>query len=291
MTSKSDQIRQQNLNFIYNRNSSDSKYDLDKRAYVKSAPKLNIKTIDNFIDDYYFLNPIYPCSVQLNDEFYSMKYFPSFEHALQASKFAVDDPKRDEIRSIKDIKEVKRVVNACSFNFESWKSNCLLIGERLLRDKFFRNKQLKSLLMKTKLDGYEQFSFKNSYNDMFWGVVEPSKKSVLSGLSKEGELIGSNHLGSLLLKIREEIYSGDDTDNWILQNCIHLEPSENVNIQILCFKPSTQEITNEDKPDSIVGKVELVQVTDECKLFKKMNMVFLGKTDESNYIAAHPRYL
>ena len=134
--------------------------------------------------------------------------------------------------------------------------------------------------MKTKQDGYESFKFKNTYNDTFWGVIEPSKKSIIEGQCKEGELIGSNHLGTLLIKIRDEIYNGDDTDNWILQNFPCLDHFLEMNIHILCYKEEmneTQMIKTESK------------ITDECQVFKKTNKVFLGKTDESDYVVSHPR--
>jgi predicted NAD-dependent protein-ADP-ribosyltransferase YbiA (DUF1768 family) len=82
---------------------------------------------------------------------YKLEY-PSFEHALLASKLS-DFSSRARVIEIEGIPEVKRFVSGelkrRSLDDSDWKSSCLSTAERLLRDKFMRNKAAKAALVST----------------------------------------------------------------------------------------------------------------------------------------------
>lgn len=82
--------------------------------------------------------------------------------------------------------------------------SCSNIAEVLLRDKFFRSKELRSKLTATE---DRPLVFGNDHNEMLWGVHLPTGK-------------GDNLLGKLLMKIRDEISKGDDLVNWVKHSII-----------------------------------------------------------------------
>lgn len=142
MSLKKDQIIKQNLEFVYGRRQEEIKHDLDKRAYIKSAPKLQYtkdELINVFEGDNDFLHPSYPCSVCPDDDY---EPYPSYEHALIASKINNENKNEliKEVKSIKAIREAKKFVNKNIGDNSWWKDKCISIAEKLLRDKFFRSK-------------------------------------------------------------------------------------------------------------------------------------------------------
>jgi hypothetical protein len=150
--------------------------------------------------------------------------YPSYEHALIASKLA-KHPERislcDTVRSMENIREVKKFVNKHLDDNSWWKersvrdltcyvSSCVIrgvffvcrcnnIAEKLLRDKFMRSKDLRQKLQATER---RNLVFGNDYHEMVWGIHLPSGK-------------GDNMLGKLLMKIRDEISKGSDLTLWL----------------------------------------------------------------------------
>ena len=150
MTTLNQDIIQQNLDFVYGRKKDDAIQDPDKHVLVKAQPRLdNPNIIDKFVNEYAFLAPDFPCTV-----FYKWNElpFPSYEHALLASKYTNQDI-INAIRSSKDIRTAKSYVTqqgsiAREAEVPMWKEKCVPIAEHLLRDKFIRNKELTIKLMK-----------------------------------------------------------------------------------------------------------------------------------------------
>ena len=64
--------------------------------------------------------------------------------------------------------------------------------ETLVREKFSHNKDLKEMLLET---GDAIIEEGNDWNDTFWGVCNGK---------------GENHLGKILMKIREELRNGNN---------------------------------------------------------------------------------
>lgn len=80
-----------------------------------------------------------------------------------------------------------------SFVREDWQEINLAIMESLVREKF-QQEYYKRLLLAT---GDEMIVEGNSWNDRFYGCV-----------FENGEWVGENHMGKILMKIREELRHG-----------------------------------------------------------------------------------
>lgn len=221
-----DAVVKQNLEFIYGRKQVEKQLpDPDKYDYVRSAPVQKGYSADEAILDFSglweALSPSFECSVVLVGD--KLPY-PSFEHALQASKFLLQTD-RDQIRQMTDILDIKRFASKHKNNIDrlvpNWQDNCLTIAKKLLRDKFMRSRPLKITLMKT---GHKKLIFQNSYNDLFWGYSAAGK--------------GQNHLGILLESIRTEIDHGTDVDLWV-QDHLPLLPKINARIVVSVTAPDS----------------------------------------------------
>jgi predicted NAD-dependent protein-ADP-ribosyltransferase YbiA (DUF1768 family) len=206
-----------NLEFVYGRKIPEGQIpDPDKFKMVRSAPRMEDATaINDFSQEYGFLAPSFPCQVFYyeNGEFY-----PSFEHALLASK-TNDTNLRLQIKSISDIIEVKKLVTKSNREdpdfLEAWKEKCTVIAGFLVRDKYFRNKEIKSKLVGT---GNKTLNYFNDHKETFWGYERNTKN-------------GKNHLGKLTEQIRLEISKNIITSKWVAQ-IIQLTPENNVNMRV-----------------------------------------------------------
>lgn len=118
---------------------------------------------------------------------YESKPYSSVEYAYQAAKFA-DDAMKDEIANSP---KPKTLANLYKHLWrDDWDDIKLAVMEELLRQKFdcepFRTKLLNTqnaVLMEG-----------NTWGDKYWGVVY-----------YDGEWLGENHLGKLLMKIRSDL--------------------------------------------------------------------------------------
>lgn len=135
--------------------------------------------ISEFRNKYRFLSNFYPCVVKID----GIEY-PTIEHAFQAMKVH-DDDIREVVARQKTPGDAKRMGNTLPLRHD-WESTKLGIMERLLRIKFSKE-PLKTWLLGT---NSEELIEGNYYNDYFWGVCNGK---------------GENHLGKLLMKIREEL--------------------------------------------------------------------------------------
>lgn len=137
-------------------------------------------TINSFTGDHKFLSNFYPCKVELDGVEY-----PSVEHAYQAAKtLDKDERKAFHKRPLPTAGESKKLGRKLKLR-PDWESVKLQVMENLLVQKF-ADDHLKGLLQET---GDATLIEGNYWGDNFWGVDK-----------KKG---GKNHLGKLLMKIRD----------------------------------------------------------------------------------------
>lgn len=133
--------------------------------------------IAEFNGQYRFLSNFYPCIVQ-----YEGVQYPSVEHAYQAAK-TLDTAAREVIRSCRKAGDAKRTGQGVVLR-PDWEAVKIEVMRDLLWMKF-SNDALQELLLAT---GDEELIEGNWWGDRFWGVCKG---------------VGENHLGKLLMEIRE----------------------------------------------------------------------------------------
>lgn len=137
------------------------------------------QVIEEFSGPYRFLSNFFPVQIEYEGQLYR-----SVEHAYQAAK-SLDSEVRAGIASCSSPGTAKKAGQQMSLR-NDWEEVKLSVMEELLRLKF-SHEALKSLLLAT--DGHDLIEG-NWWGDRFWGVCKGS---------------GQNHLGKLLMKIREEL--------------------------------------------------------------------------------------
>ena len=167
------------------------KEKLVKDGYViEDINNNNYKVIDSFRDRYYFLSNMYPTNIKYKGLNFacSESLFQSYKCANNGDRFVFEFISGYKAKSRG--REVKFV--------ENWDKIKLDAMESTLRLKF-SDKNLANKLMATKeaelIEG-------NTWHDNFWGVCKCGKCSN-----------GKNNLGKLLMKIRDELLNGNDTNN------------------------------------------------------------------------------
>lgn len=137
--------------------------------------------IDSFRGKYYFLSNFYPAKVTYEGFTYNNN-----EAAFQAQKvLSIDGKSAFTELSPADAKKKGRRVRLRP-DWEQVKDG---IMEEIVRAKFTQNPDLKQQLL---LTGNAELIEGNTWNDCYWGV------DARSG-------IGQNHLGKILMKVREEL--------------------------------------------------------------------------------------
>jgi ribA/ribD-fused uncharacterized protein len=142
--------------------------------------------ITSFRGDYDFLSNFYPSEVEMEGATY-----PTVEHAFQAAK-TFDEAQRLAIRNAKSASAAKQMGRKLKRRTD-WFDVSLLVMESLVRQKFTQYDELRARLL---LTGDIHLIEGNSWNDKFYGAIWDSKKS---------EWVGENHLGKILMKVREEL--------------------------------------------------------------------------------------
>jgi len=144
--------------------------------------------IRRFKGNYFFLSNFAPSEVYL----YKKKY-PTVEHAFQAAKCNTCK-ERTKIQHAKTPAQAKRLGKKVDLR-KDWDDIKLKIMEDLLIQKFsnleYRTK-LKATRARTLIEG-------NTWGDTYWGVCNDE---------------GKNHLGKLLMSIRDEIIKEQWIDGW-----------------------------------------------------------------------------
>ena len=137
--------------------------------------------IKEFQKEYRWLSNFWFCRVQLDGEWYN-----SVEHAYVAAK-TLDLEERKSIQKIENPGVAKRLGRKLTIR-PDWDRVKLSIMESLVRQKF-KTPYIRKELLAT---GDEILQEGNLWNDTFWGVDLHTGK-------------GENHIGKILMKIREEL--------------------------------------------------------------------------------------
>jgi len=135
--------------------------------------------IDHFHGEYRFLSNFFAAPVAM----YGLLY-PTTEHAFQAAK-SLDPNERERIRLTKTPGQAKRMGRSVTLR-PDWNEFRLIAMRELLRRKFaipYLREHLVATHPQTLVEG-------NTWGDRFWGVCDRK---------------GENHLGRLLVEIREEL--------------------------------------------------------------------------------------
>jgi RNA recognition motif-containing protein/predicted NAD-dependent protein-ADP-ribosyltransferase YbiA (DUF1768 family) len=203
--------------------------------------------IKSFTEEYEFLAPGFPCDVVLSGD---NTIYPSFEHALQASKTS-DPTIRAQLKDISDVRELKRIANRVCDVSDAWKESGPVIAEQLLRDKFFRNKALTAKLMKTE---HRTIQYVNDFKDMYWGMTADRK--------------GQNRLGKLIESVRFCFEKGHILDLWIKDHFKLLNP-DMVSVTVKAMKDGEE-------------------IKEDRETFEKKPMLEIGKIDDNDVVTPHP---
>lgn len=139
--------------------------------------------IYGFNGKYRFLSNFAPAKVILDEVEY-----PTTEHAYQAAK-TLDASDRRKIRNAETPGEAKKLGRKLKVR-PDWDKVKFDIMEDLVRQKFTKHDDLKRALLNTE-DFYIEES--NHWQDVYWGVCNGK---------------GENHLGKIIMKIREELKNG-----------------------------------------------------------------------------------
>ena len=153
------------------------------RAEPSAKRKKNVM-IDRFTGEYGFLSNFYMCCVELDGKTYT-----STEHAFQAAK-TLDPQKREEIRKATSPGRAKRLGRKVPLR-KDWESVKVEVMHGLLQQKFKKGGPLADLLLKT---GTQDLVEGNTWGDRFWGKTKNG-----------GKWVGKNHLGRLLMLVRQEL--------------------------------------------------------------------------------------
>lgn len=142
--------------------------------------------ITDFRGEHDFLSNFYPSPVEMDGAEYS-----TVEHAFQAAKVH-DFAQRRAIRDAASPGKAKQMGRRVKRR-EDWFDVSLDIMEALVRQKFTRYPQLREKLLST---GSRTLIEGNNWGDKFYGCVWDSQK---------GDWVGENHLGRILMKVRDEL--------------------------------------------------------------------------------------
>jgi ribA/ribD-fused uncharacterized protein len=136
--------------------------------------------IDKFEGSYQFLSNFYPCYVEFEGKTYA-----STEHAFQAAK-TLDPQEREKIRKAGTPGTAKRLGKKVHLR-KDWESVKIEVMHAVLQQKFKRGSPLAKMLLET---GDQELVEGNTWNDTFWGKCRGK---------------GKNHLGRLLMLVRQEL--------------------------------------------------------------------------------------
>jgi ribA/ribD-fused uncharacterized protein len=137
-----------------------------------------------FRGTHFFLSNFYPVEI-----FFAGAVYPSVEHAYQAAK-QTDPEKRERLRSSSSASEAKQLGKKFG-SPPDWHQRSLQIMEELTWQKFFKHRLLGDWLLRT---GDRPLIEGNTWGDTFYGAC-----------FQNGEWIGHNHLGKLLMQHRDRL--------------------------------------------------------------------------------------
>ena len=137
--------------------------------------------IAEFQGEYRFLSNFYPATVVFEGITY-----PTAEHAYQSAK-TTNMAERRRIAAVAAPADAKREGRALSPQRPDWEQVKFDVMEKVVRDKFTRNADLREKLLATG-DAYLEEG--NTWNDRIWGVYQGQ---------------GENRLGKILMQVRDEL--------------------------------------------------------------------------------------
>jgi ribA/ribD-fused uncharacterized protein len=136
--------------------------------------------INDFRGKYRFLSNFYPSPISDKNG----NVYPTVEHAFQACKTR-DPAEQERIRQAASPGEAKKIGRSITLR-EGWEEIKLGVMLHCLHAKF-RNPELAAQLLAT---GDQELIEGNTWGDRYWGVCNGT---------------GENHLGRLLMQVREEL--------------------------------------------------------------------------------------
>lgn len=136
--------------------------------------------IDKFEGKYAFLSNFYESPIEQDRIIY-----PTVEHYFQAQK-TLDFEERLMIARAGTPGQAKRMGRSVTLR-KDWEDVKLEVMEFAVREKFTTHAELRKQLIAT---GDEELVEGNWWKDRFWGVCEGT---------------GQNHLGQILMKVRDEL--------------------------------------------------------------------------------------
>jgi len=167
------------------------KYFEDQAKLMLEKRKLEV--IDNFSDYFDFLNNEFPCEV-----YYQGLVYRSVSHAYQAAR-STQQHIREKILRADTLEELYDIAGKVE-DPANWQNDRLRVMEKLLRDKFRRNRDLQDQLKATGTRELINTYWEYSTSNVFWGVFEGK---------------GQNQLGRLLSSIRSDIIANVEIDKWL----------------------------------------------------------------------------
>lgn len=141
--------------------------------------------IYRFAGEFRFLSNFWPAMVDMDGYTYS-----TVEHAYQAAK-TTSHIHRLALQRASTPGSAKRIGSSVPLR-PDWEQIKISVMENLVRQKFTNDGYLRHLLWQT---GDRQLFEGNHWGDRFWGVCAV----------EDGGMIGENHLGKIIMKVREEI--------------------------------------------------------------------------------------
>lgn len=138
-----------------------------------------------FTGEYDWLSNFYPAEFV-----WDRIVWPSSEHAYQAAK-TTDRNIRLSISHLSNAKEAKRIGKTIELRSD-WNNVRIQVMKEIVREKFRQNPELMKKLVDTGVCHLEEG---NNHHDCFWGVCPPGSEN------------GMNHLGQVLMELREEFRS------------------------------------------------------------------------------------
>lgn len=157
---------------------------MDEKTITSESP------IDGFRDEHAFLSNFYAHPIEIEGAVY-----PTAEHAFQALK--TEDPaERERVRTAATPKSAKVLGRRVKLR-PDWDTVRLSVMEQVVRAKF-ADPEMADLLLGT---GHRKLIEGNTWRDRFWGCTQ----------NKDGQWQGENHLGKILMKVRDELRAGTRT--------------------------------------------------------------------------------
>lgn len=204
--------------------------------------------------EYYFLNNDYECDVWINN-----KEFKSVSHAYHSCRASLKESKTI-IKNTESIEELYKLSSKIEFSKEFLEKDLNIILEKLIRDKFIRNKDLKEKLIMTN-ESIIEYSLGKEYclNDKeYLGIYNNNKN----------KKVGYNYMGILLMQVRDDIKNLAYIEKWVktqfsvvdnkkldidVEVFIYLSTNKKFINSILLSKKEVYVIGNHSKNDIVIN--------------------------------------